>query len=112
MNKFFADFVLVSSALILITSVGLYLSYQNSPKISAVSTPQASQKTAYKDESGVAKYAYGACKTDKDCVPAGCSTQICSSDPNLITTCELRDDFADRSIYSCGCVEGYCAWYK
>lgn len=57
------------------------------------------------------KYGYGTCNTDSDCVPTGCSAELCSSDETLMTTCEVKPDAPDTNTYSCGCVEGMCSWY-
>ena len=66
----------------------------------------------YVDANGKPKYALGVCVNDNDCTVAGCSSQLFSSDPKIATTCEIRDDFPDKSIYSCGCVQGRCVWSK
>jgi eight-cysteine-cluster-containing protein len=84
------------------------------PTLSAEPTkdPANPQRQAYRGADGSLKYSEGTCSTDAECVPAGCSSQICSNDPDIITTCEIRDDFPDTDIYSCGCVENTCAWYE
>lgn len=65
----------------------------------------------YEDEEDNLKYAQGACERDSDCTPAGCSKQFCSSDPNLMTTCEVKPDFPDIFVYTCGCVKNKCSWF-
>ena len=66
----------------------------------------------YQDSQGNPKYGFGFCKQNSDCTPAGCSKQVCSSDKNLTTTCEIVNDFPDPLVYSCGCAEERCVWYK
>lgn len=70
------------------------------------------QRLVYADSQGKPLYSNGACRADVDCVPAGCSNQVCSSDPGIITTCEIRPDFPNTDTYSCGCVETRCVWYS
>ena len=113
MKKFTADFVLIASTLIFIVSVTIYITnrYRTSKD-----TPTNSQNsyliTVYKNEQGYPKYALGDCRSDAECIPAGCSEQICSNDPDLATTCEVRSDFPDKNSFSCGCIENLCLWYR
>ena len=60
----------------------------------------------------LADYRHGTCTTDTNCAPAGCSNHICSSDQQLITTCEFNPDFPSDTTHSCGCVNQKCAWTK
>ena len=62
--------------------------------------------------SGDSKYSHGQCQQDDDCVMVGCSLQVCSSDENLITTCEIGGDSPDRMKYACGCIVSTCGWYR
>lgn len=107
MTKFLSNFVLLSSALIFLASFAIYTTYQR-PKGEKYNGP----KVTYRDEQGKPKYAQGRCQADSDCLPAGCSSQICSSDPDIVTTCEFREDFPDKNVYDCGCLEAKCVWYK
>ncbi|MDI6721157.1 MAG: eight-cysteine-cluster domain-containing protein, partial [Candidatus Aenigmarchaeota archaeon] len=53
------------------------------------------------------------CASDTDCTPAGCSSQICTTSakaPSVITTCEMREEYACLRQTSCSCIEGRCAW--
>lgn len=53
------------------------------------------------------------CIRDRDCVPAGCSRQVCTSKelaPSVVTTCEYRSDYDCLKRTSCGCVQGRCMW--
>ncbi|MBI2173277.1 MAG: eight-cysteine-cluster domain-containing protein [Candidatus Aenigmarchaeota archaeon] len=53
------------------------------------------------------------CTTNADCATAGCSSQICTTAanaPNIITTCELRDEYACLAKTACGCNAGKCSW--
>jgi len=108
MNKFLSNFILLSSVLILTASVALYLSTQTQLMIDDA-TPT---RETLKGEKGQLKYSIGSCEEDKNCIPSGCSSQICSSDASIITTCEYSSDFPDKEIYKCGCVEKSCSWYK
>ena len=107
MTKFLSNFVLLSSALIFLASFAVYTTYQR-PRGEKYNGP----RTIYQDEEGNPKYSQGFCKTDSDCTPIGCSSQLCSSDPDIITTCEFSEDFPDKNVYDCGCVEVKCVWYK
>ena len=69
-------------------------------------------KLVYADDEGNPKYAQGDCQIKADCQPAGCSMHVCSNNPELITTCELVDDFPDKEVYKCGCIENRCLWYE
>lgn len=52
-----------------------------------------------------------ACNTDADCIPQGCSGQICANkNQEMITTCEYRGEYACTKLTSCGCNEGICEW--
>lgn len=53
------------------------------------------------------------CTADTDCASAGCSGQICTTTekaPNIITTCEFRDEWSCLAKTSCGCVKNKCQW--
>ncbi len=62
--------------------------------------------------SGNSRYSYGECQQDSDCNVIGCTSEMCSADPNLMTTCEINADFPDKNIYACGCIKDICGWYK
>lgn len=51
-----------------------------------------------------------ACSTDAECHVGGCSSEVCSADPGVITTCEKR--LFPSQGGSCGCVQGQCSWYR
>ena len=36
---------------------------------------------------------------------------MCSSDPNLMTTCEIDGNTPDKEKYDCGCIKDRCGWY-
>lgn len=74
--------------------------------------PPSQVKQPYKDENNQLKYATGLCKTNADCFMGGCSSQICSNEPGLITTCIYREDYPDLNVYSCECFQNSCAWVK
>lgn len=53
--------------------------------------------------------AAGECQVDEDCVPTGCSREVCAAvGVALITTCEVEPCFA--RLDRCVCAEGRCAW--
>jgi len=52
----------------------------------------------------------GECNNDSDCFIGGCSGQICSNNPDVITTCEYRDYYACYQLTSCGCTDHKCGW--
>ena len=111
--KLFFNLIL-SFALILFAVVTIM--YANNPKIfhkeaAKIVRKRFEEVQVYEDEGGNLKYAKGSCERDSDCVTAGCSKQFCSDDPNLISTCEVRPDFPDIFVYTCGCVKNKCAWF-
>lgn len=108
-QKTFSDFVLLSSTVIFISSIALALSFK-SGQDQANSTARESQ--IYQTADARPKYSYGSCTKNSDCTPAGCSSQICSSEPKLLTTCEFAQDFPDKKVYTCGCLNKTCVWYK
>jgi len=68
--------------------------------------PSESQKVSDRQKSAE-------CLTDTDCVPAGCSGQVCTTiaqASDLITTCEFRPEYACLQFTSCGCQQGLCQW--
>jgi len=75
-------------------------------------TNTPTQQTILRTGAGEIKYGEGTCSTDNNCTPAGCSREVCSFDPDLVTTCEVKADMPDTNVFSCGCFEGYCAWIK
>ncbi len=52
------------------------------------------------------------CETDEDCHVGGCSSEVCSAEPGVTTTCEMPASGWASSGGTCGCVEGTCKWYK
>lgn len=61
--------------------------------------------------SGGSHYSQGACKQDQDCFADGCNLEVCTSDKNLMTTCEISGDMPDKVKYACGCIRDACGWY-
>lgn len=52
-----------------------------------------------------------ACRSDAECHVGGCSSEVCSAEEGVITTCEFRE-FPQRKVAAaCGCVAGKCVWY-
>jgi hypothetical protein len=45
------------------------------------------------------------------CYIGGCSSQVCSDDPNVITTCEYREEYACYRTAKCERQpDGQCGW--
>lgn len=67
------------------------------------------------EESFCGSSTYGSCSSDDDCIPGGCSGQVCQSknEESIITTCEWRDCY-DNEKYGleCKCLENKCQWAK
>jgi len=113
MKKLFNFFI----STLLITIIAFTILYANNPGFvhdysAKLSGKRTEEVNIYKDEKGNTKYSSGYCKKDSDCSPSGCSNHICSDDPDLITTCEYRDDYPDILVYACGCVNGFCVWFE
>lgn len=51
------------------------------------------------------------CETDADCHVGGCSSEVCSADPEVVTACVMPAEGWASAGGSCGCVEGSCRWY-
>ncbi|MCA9705961.1 MAG: hypothetical protein KDK70_08960 [Myxococcales bacterium] len=51
------------------------------------------------------------CKADADCHTAGCSSEVCSADATVITTCDVPVVSLPAGT-QCGCVEGQCQWWN
>ena len=52
------------------------------------------------------------CRSDADCVTAGCSSHLCvpKSLSDIITTCEYLPEYECLALSSCGCNNGACGW--
>lgn len=50
------------------------------------------------------------CETAADCHVSGCSSEICSAEPGVASTCEARE--WPTAGASCGCVDGQCVWHR
>jgi eight-cysteine-cluster-containing protein len=61
--------------------------------------------------SGSSKYSQGECQQDAECLAAGCNLEICTSDKNIVTTCEIDGATPDKTKYACGCIKDTCGWY-
>jgi eight-cysteine-cluster-containing protein len=53
-----------------------------------------------------------ACQSDADCHVGGCSSEVCSAEPGVSSTCEMPADGWPSQGASCGCVAGECSWYR
>ncbi len=51
------------------------------------------------------------CATDTDCIPTGCSSQLCAAQA-VVTTCEYQPEYAcyNTPTTVCGCNNGSCGW--
>lgn len=61
--------------------------------------------------SGNSRFSYGDCRKDADCSTGGCSGELCTSEKDLVTTCEELNNAPDIETYSCGCIVDTCGWY-
>lgn len=52
------------------------------------------------------------CDSDADCHVGGCSSEVCSADPEATTTCEMPAGGFASAGGACGCVRGECRWYS
>ena len=70
------------------------------------------QQIPAKYYSGNSRFSQGKCQIDTDCKIQGCSHELCASNKNIVTSCELLDEQIDTKKYSCGCIVDTCGWYK
>ncbi len=54
--------------------------------------------------------ANNACSADSDCMPSGCSKEVCAAE-QVMTSCEIRE-WPQGEGATCGCVAGSCVWYR
>jgi eight-cysteine-cluster-containing protein len=112
MNKFFSNFILISCALIMSASFAFYLNHlTKTSRDRYKKDSQIQLRQILKDEDGGLLFSSGTCGDDSDCFAAGCSSHYCSSNPDIVTTCEYSKDYPSEEIYKCGCFEEKCAWY-
>ena len=52
-----------------------------------------------------------ACSADGDCKKGGCSSEVCSAEEGVITTCDVPLVSLPGGT-ECGCVEGQCQWWN
>jgi len=52
------------------------------------------------------------CKADGDCFVGGCSSEVCSAEQGVITTCEAVAIPGWPEDAECGCVSNKCAWWS
>jgi eight-cysteine-cluster-containing protein len=50
------------------------------------------------------------CDSDSECFVGGCSSEICSTDPNAVSACIFKPEFECYRLTTCGCVENRCQW--
>jgi eight-cysteine-cluster-containing protein len=61
--------------------------------------------------SGTSKYSQGTCQQDEECFADGCNLEVCTSDKNIVTTCEIGGGLPEKNKYACGCIKDVCGWY-
>ena len=77
----------------------------------ATPTPAPASNVPPQYQSGNSRFSQGTCKTAANCVPAGCSGEVCSNDANVASTCEYSPSFPNAQGYSCTCLpQGVCGW--
>lgn len=52
------------------------------------------------------------CAADADCRVGGCSSEVCSAEEGVNSTCEMPADGWPTAGSACGCVAGQCQWWK
>lgn len=60
--------------------------------------------------SGESRFSRGTCQQDSDCQVGGCSSEVCSSEDNIMSTCEYSEDFPGTDSHRCGCYNNACGW--
>lgn len=60
--------------------------------------------------SGKSRFSRGTCAKNNDCFVGGCSGEVCSSEADVISTCEFSEDFPSAKKFECGCVDKMCGW--
>lgn len=53
-----------------------------------------------------------ACSGDAQCFNGGCSSEVCSAEEGVITTCEVLHLPGWPADAACGCVSGSCQWWS
>lgn len=113
MNKKVLYGYIAFAVLIVLVAVFLKSNKQASSSIaSPAPTSSSLNKSVLMGSNNQPLYSSGSCAKDTDCVPAGCSSHMCSSDAGLITTCEAISNHPKDQNYSCGCVSNKCVWNK
>jgi hypothetical protein len=52
------------------------------------------------------------CSGDGQCFVGGCSSEVCSAEEGVSSTCEAPAAGWPTTGATCGCVRGQCIWYK
>jgi eight-cysteine-cluster-containing protein len=52
------------------------------------------------------------CQQDDQCFVGGCSSEVCSAEEGVSSTCEAPAAGWPISGASCGCVSNQCVWYR
>jgi len=50
------------------------------------------------------------CSNDNECFVGGCSNQVCSNKPDIITTCEFKEIYNCYKLTECKCIDNKCQW--
>jgi eight-cysteine-cluster-containing protein len=52
------------------------------------------------------------CTADNQCFVGGCSSEVCSAEEGVSTTCEMPAEGWPIQGATCGCLAGACQWFK
>lgn len=52
------------------------------------------------------------CANDSACMTGGCSSEVCSAEEGVNSTCEMPANGFPSKGASCGCVSGECIWFR
>jgi hypothetical protein len=53
------------------------------------------------------------CAVDSECFRGGCSSEVCSAEDGVNTTCEMpANGWPQGQVEFCGCVASECVWFK
>ncbi len=51
------------------------------------------------------------CNRDRDCYASGCSSEVCSAEPEVMSDCAVVETHFPADA-SCGCVDNQCQWFS
>jgi eight-cysteine-cluster-containing protein len=110
--------VLVTSLVFLVRSLGGFQSLPDTLGHAGVPaswleqflTESRDAPSAHPFISGNSRFSLGRCTMDSECVPSGCSGEVCTSTGEVTTTCEFSESFPNAQGLTCGCVNTVCGW--